>query len=125
MITGNLLIISEKIDLSNPELTIEADPFQYTQAYQDYEAYRVLNRTIQSAISNDSTIDPLTITEIQNLNPEFWEVHYLVGQYYYEKGYFTAALNAFEMANTKEITTVPDEHEIDSYIKKLKRKLNL
>jgi len=114
-----------KINLSKPELTIEADPFQFTQVYRDYEAYRVLNRTLQNAISNGSNLDPLTITEIQRLNPEFWEVHYLVGQYYYEKGYFTAALHAFETANTKEITTVPNQREIDSYIKKLKRKLNL
>ena len=42
-----------------------------------------------------------------------------------KKAFFTAALNAFETANTKEITTVPDQREIDSYIIKLKRKLNL
>ena len=116
---------SPKINLSKPELTIEADAFQYTQVYQDYEAYRILNRTLQNAISNDTHLAPLIITEIQRLNPEYWEVYYLIGQYYYDKGYYTAALYAFEIANTKEITTVPDQREIDSYIKKLKRKLNL
>ena len=81
-----------KINLSNSELTIEADSFQYTQTYKDYETYRLLNRTLQSAISNDTDLIPLTISEIKRLNPEYWEVHYLVGKYYYEKGFFYCSL---------------------------------
>jgi hypothetical protein len=45
--------------------------------------------------------------------------------YYYKKGYLTASLNAFEKAKTKEITTIPDKGNVNLYIKKLKRKLNL
>ncbi|MFD2822406.1 C45 family autoproteolytic acyltransferase/hydrolase [Lacinutrix iliipiscaria] len=116
---------ASKTNLSKPQLTIEADDFKYSQAYQDYETYRILSRTLQDAISNDTHLIPITISEIQKLNPDYWEVYYLVGKYYFEKGYYTAALNAFETANTKEITTVPDQREINSYIKKLKRKLNL
>lgn len=107
------------------ELTIEADAFQYTKAYKDYESYRKLSRTLQDAISEDTHLEPAAISEIQNKNPEYWEVYYLVGKYYYEKGYYTAALNTFEKAKTKEITTVPDQREIEKYIKKIKRKLNL
>ena len=115
---------SSKINLSKPELTIEADPFLYTQTYKNYEAYRVLSRTLQDAINNDENIAPSTISEFQKLNPEFWEVYYLIGKYYYEKGYYMAALNTFEKAKTKEVTTIPDQQDIENYIKKLKRKLN-
>ena len=97
-----------KVNLSKPELTIEADAFLYTQTYKDYEAYRILNRTLQDAISNDKHLVPVTLSELQSLNSEYWEVHYLIGKYYYEKGYYTAALHAFGEAETKEITTVPD-----------------
>ena len=114
-----------KFNLSEARLTIEADPFLYTQTYKDYETYRVLNRTLQDAISHGKHLDPSTLYELEKLNSEYWEVPYLIGKYYYEKGYFTAALNAFNRAKTKEVTTVPDQRKIDSYIKKLKRKLNL
>ncbi|MBP0905269.1 C45 family autoproteolytic acyltransferase/hydrolase [Mariniflexile gromovii] len=115
---------STKLNLSKPELTIEADPFLYTQTYKDYEAYRVLNRTLLNAIDNDENIPPSVISEYQKLNPEFWEVYYFIGKYYYEKGYYMAALNTFEKAKTKEVTTIPDQQNIEKYIKKLKRKLN-
>jgi predicted choloylglycine hydrolase len=114
-----------KLNLSNTALTIEADSFQYTKTYQDYQAYRVLSETVQDAINDNNDVEPLMISELQNLNPEYWEAYYLVGTYYYKKGYYMAALKAFEKAKTKEVTTVPDQKIIDKYIKKIKRRLDL
>ena len=114
-----------KTSLSNAQLTIDKDDFQYTKAYRDYEAYRKLRAEVLSSIQNNKTLNSSTLLELQTLNPEYWKVYYIVGTYYYKKGYYTAALNAFEKAKTKEITTVPDEERVDDYIKKLKRKLDL
>lgn len=111
------------VNVSQPELLIEADDFQYTKAFQDYEQYRVLSRTLQKAINEDTHLEPTMLSKIQQLNPEYWEVYYLIGKYYYEKGYYTAALISFEKAKTKEITTVPDQEALEKYIKKIKRKL--
>ncbi|MEC3906113.1 C45 family peptidase [Tamlana sp. 2201CG12-4] len=111
--------------LSNDILTIEKDNFQFSKAYQNYEAYRKLRAQVQSAIKNDEHIDPTLISDLKNTNPEYWESYYLIGQYYYKKRYFKAALNAFEKAKTKEITTVTDLKRVDWYLKKLKRKLHL
>lgn len=111
--------------LSNIELSIEKDDFQFSKAYQNYEAYRKLRAKVMSATEDDESIDSSMLLDLQNTNPEYWEAYYLVGKYYYEKGYYTAALNVFEIAKTKEITTVPDQEQVDTYIKKLKRKLNL
>ncbi len=111
------------VNVSQPKLLIEADDFQYTKAFQDYEQYRVLSRTLQKAINEDTHLEPTMLSKIQQLNPEYWEVYYLVGKYYYEKGYYTAALISFEKAKTKEITTVPDQEALEKYIKKIKRKL--
>lgn len=110
--------------LHNDILTIEKDPFQYTQAYEDYEAYRVLRRHVLSAINNEEQLLPITLEKLIGLNPEYWETYYLVGKYNYENKYYQAALNAFQEARTKEITTVPDQEQVDLYIKKIKRKLN-
>ncbi|WP_179008951.1 C45 family autoproteolytic acyltransferase/hydolase [Winogradskyella forsetii] len=114
-----------KKSLSNAQLNIEKDDFQFTHAYRDYEAYRILRREVLSSISDDEHVEPSTLSELKNLNQNYWEAYYIVGTYYYEKGYYTAALNAFEKAKTKEITTVPDKERVDGYIKKIKRKLEL
>ncbi len=112
-----------KTTLSQSKLNIEKDSFQFTKAYKDYENYRRLRKDLQKAIDNKEMLDATFIGTFQKTNPEYWEVYYLIGKYYYEKQYYTAALHAFEEAGNKEITTVPDKREIDSYIKKLKRKL--
>ena len=109
--------------LHNETLTIEADPFQYSQTYKDYENYRVLSRIITKAIKNKKTILPITLETLIQLNPDYWEAYYIVGLYNYEHHYYTAALRNFETAKTKEITTVPDRELIDLYIKKIKRKI--
>ena len=70
-------------------------------------------------ITNKEYVSPKKLKEFQQTNPDFWEVYYLIGRYHYEKKYYKAALNAFEIAKTKEITTVPDSKEIDLYIKKI------
>ncbi|WP_179348912.1 C45 family autoproteolytic acyltransferase/hydolase [Winogradskyella pacifica] len=114
-----------KKSLANTELNIEEDPFQYTEAYKNYQAYRQLRQEVLSKIETKNDIDSETLSRLENLNPNYWEAYYLVGKYYYNKGYYTAALNTFEIAKTKEITTVPDEEQVDTYIKKLKRKLDL
>lgn len=114
-----------KASLSNADLVIEKDNFQFSEAYKNYELYRKLRAKVITSIDKKEPIDASTISEIQTTNPEYWEAYYLVGKYYYNRGYYTAALNAFNKAKTKEITTVPDLNEVDNYIKKLKRKLHL
>lgn len=109
--------------LNNAQLTIEKDPFLYTQAYLNYEDYRVLRRQVLNAINDHEHVSPSTLQKLELINPDYWEGYYLVGKYNYDKKYYRAALNAFEKAKTKEITTVPDQEQIDLYIKKIKRKL--
>ncbi|WP_299887221.1 C45 family peptidase [uncultured Lacinutrix sp.] len=115
---------SDKLHLSKPELNIEKDNFQYTQAYKNYEDFRVLSRKLEKAIGNETTVIPSLLKDVIKTNPDYWQAYFLVGKYYYQKGYYKAALNAFEKAKTKEITTVPDEEALDDYIKKINRKLN-
>lgn len=114
-----------KTSLANTPLNIEEDPFQYTQAYTDYQSYRKLRAEVWHAIHNNESIASQTVLNLKTLNPEYWEAYFLIGNYYYNKGYYRAALNAFETAKTKEITTLPEALEVDKYIKKLKRKLEL
>jgi hypothetical protein len=109
--------------LNNAQLTIERDPFLYSQAYTNYEDYRVLKRQVLDTVNNHEHLPPSTLKKLEAFNPDYWEVYYLVGKYNYGKKYYRAALHAFEKAKTKEITTIPDQEQIDLYIKKIKRKL--
>lgn len=114
----------DKLQLSNQALNIEKDAFLYTKAYSDYESYRTFSRTLEKAISKDLKVENKLLTNVIETNPNYWKAYYLVGKYYYNKGYLTAALQMFETALTKEITTVPDKEMIAHYIQKINRKLN-
>ena len=119
----NTTSIMSKETLSNSGLNIEKDSFQYSKAFHNYESYRTLKHQIEVAIKKKQPVKPSVLLAVQNANPEYWESYYIVGEYYYRKKYYAAALSAFQKASTKEITTIPDKHKIDLYIKKLKRKL--
>lgn len=109
--------------VAKTELNIPKDPFLNTTAYQNYERYRSLRDEIETTISEEKHVEQELLSEFTELNPDFWEGHYLVGKYNLEKGYDTLALQAFLEAETKEITTLPDRETIEKHIRKLRRRL--
>ena len=66
-----------KVSLSNAELNIEKDDFQFTKAYTNYEAYRILRAQVLSSIDDKKTIDSQILSDLQTLNPEYWETYYI------------------------------------------------
>lgn len=106
---------------TNP-LNIPKDDFLDSKAYRNYEKYRIQSRIIDKAIAQKETLEGTFITAYQNLNPNHWIVYYKAGQYYYKKGWYSAAEMEFEKALTKEITTVPDKIRIEKYLKKTRRR---
>jgi len=109
--------------LSIPSKNIEKDSFLYTQAYHNYEKYRIQIDQIKQAVADHEHLAPEFLEKFKRLNPEFWETHFWVGLYNYNRKYYRAALNNFIEASTKEITTVPEKAVVHSYIRRLKRKL--
>ncbi len=112
----------QALSVSSKALNIAKDPFLETVTYQNYERYRILSRQLTKAIASKTDLEPTLLNEFRKSNPEFWEVHYLIGRYNYDKGYHRVALNNFLTAATKEITTVPDRERVERYIRKLKRR---
>lgn len=113
----------KKSSLSIKTDLIVEDPFLNSEAFENYEKFRIEKRKISKNTDNDVGYNTEDISTFKKLNPDSWEVYYLVGKYYYEKKYYAAALIEFEKALTKEITTVPDQRVIEQYIKKIKRKI--
>lgn len=109
--------------LAQTQLDIPADPFLKTQAYKNYEQFRIEDRKMDSYLKNKTDL-PVDFTEnYQSLNPDYWVVYYKIGQYFYDKKNYAAAKPNFEKALTKEITTLPARREIEKKLKKTNRKL--
>jgi len=107
--------------LSDSDLNIPKDPFIQTQENRDYEAYRVLEREVERALANKESIANETLEALQRKNLEYWKAYYLTGKYYLQKKYNAAAKRFFELALTKEITTLPDRQRIEKHIEKLSK----
>ena len=105
------------------DLTIPKDDFLDSAAYKNYELYRIEDRKIDQIIEDKSHLPSAEIKHYQQLNPDLWAVYYKIGKYYYNKGYYTIARAEFEKALSKEITTLPDQRNVEKYLKKIDRKL--
>ena len=109
--------------ISEESLTIAEDPFVRSEAYKDYEAYRILERKTENILETDATLSPTELTALENKNSDYWKAHFLAGKYFYEHKDYQKALKAFTLAMSKEITTVPDKEKVEKYLRKTKRKL--
>jgi hypothetical protein len=105
------------------EESIPEDPFVNSDAYQDYEKYRKLSREISRAILAERKVSEANIRELKVLNPYFWEVYKIAGDYYFQKENYKKAVINYKQAKRREVTTVPDEIYLEKMIKRSYRKL--
>ncbi|WP_282018751.1 C45 family autoproteolytic acyltransferase/hydolase [Salegentibacter mishustinae] len=103
--------------------TIAEDPFVNTEAHKDYENYRKLNVEITEAISKEKKVSEEKIKRLKYLNPYFWEVYKIAGDYYFQQKEFKKAVINYKQAKRREVTTLPDEEFLDKMIKKSYRKI--
>ncbi len=109
---------------SKSEFNIAKDPFSESKAFEDYEEFKIATGDLQGAVDSDHTV--LTdnfILHYQSLNPDFWQVYYQSGKYFFKQKEYFKAKTEFEKALTKEITTVPDRENVEKYLKKTLKKL--
>lgn len=106
--------------IAETERNISKDPFLQSEAYLNYERYRILRDEIEDVISNEAHVEQTKLKKLVQLNPYFWEGYYLAGLYNYNKGYDLVAKGYFEKALELEITTVPDRENVEKYLRKLR-----
>ncbi|KUJ62592.1 acyl-CoA--6-aminopenicillanic acid acyl-transferase [Flavobacteriaceae bacterium CRH] len=111
------------VSFEQENLNIAKDPFLETEAYRNYQKFRIEDRKIDSYLKNEENISPEFIAQYQSLNANYWVVYYKAGLYFYRTKNWQLAKVNFEKALTKEITTVPEKTQIEKYLKKIKRKL--
>jgi len=111
------------VSLAQTQLDIPADPFLQTQAYKNYEQFRIEDRKMDEILKNKTALPSDFAKNYQSLNPDYWVVYYKIGQYFYNKKDYASAKPNFEKALTKEITTLPARKDIEKKLKKTNRKL--
>lgn len=109
--------------IKQTDLSIAKSSFLNSEAYKNYEKHRVLRREILDKIKNKEKIKEQTLHAFIRLNPDFWEVYYLVGKYYYQNKQYKQAKETLEICLTKEITTIPDRKNVEKKLKKTLRKM--
>jgi len=122
-IFGNRVFSPAAMSLQTTERNIAKDPFVDSEAYKNYEKFRVEDRKMDVFIKNKIGMPIDFDKNYQSLNPDYWLVYYKTGLYYYSRKEYARAKQPFEKALTKEITTLPAKQEIEKYLKKIKRKL--
>lgn len=110
-------------NFSNGKLNIHRDSFADSDDFKNYQKFRIADREIDDAIKHKKSLSEDFINKYRNLNPELWIVHFKTGKYYFQTKNFVEAKKSFETALTKEISTVPEKENIESYLKKTNRKL--
>lgn len=115
---------SSTTTLSHPNFNIEEDPFIHSEAFQNYETYRVLEGKVKHAVENKMSIASKDLNNLILYNPDYWKAYFLIGAYHYQQKNYKEALQYFELANSKEVTTAVDAKELLKYILKSKRKAN-
>ncbi len=111
------------VSLESDNLNIAQDAFLETQAYKNYEEFRVEDRKMDVFLENKKGLEPDFIKIYQSLNSDYWIVYYKLGQYFYKQKEYSKAKMYLEMALTKEITTLTAKLEIEKELKKIYRKL--
>lgn len=111
------------VSVEEEKFNIPKDDFVDSQAYKNYELFRIEDRKMDAFLENKTVLPSDFAKNYQSLNPDYWLVYYKVGVSFYQHKEYQLAKEQFEKALTKEITTVPNKLEIEKYLKKIKRKL--
>jgi predicted choloylglycine hydrolase len=118
----NRKVTDSIVSLEDEKRNIAKDPFLETVVYQNYEQFRIEDKKMEKILDEKQVLPSDFIVHYQSLNPDYWVVYYKVGLYFYQNKKYTLAQEQFEKALTKEISTLPDREDINSYLKKIKRK---
>ncbi|NRT14232.1 putative choloylglycine hydrolase [Flavobacterium sp. 28A] len=106
------------VSLEQESLNFPKDPFLETKEYKNYELFRKEDRKADSLLEDKKSFSMDFSKNYQALNPDYWEVYYKVGLDFYRKKEYQLAKEQFEMALTKEITTLPEKEKVTQYLKK-------
>jgi len=115
--------LKEPKSVAVDSLTIPEDDFMYSEEFRNYIEFKKQLKTIYSKNENKEFISDEDLLNFIKLNPEYWLSYFTVGEYYFHHKNYKKAIENYQIALTKEITTFPDKENVEKRIRKCERKL--
>lgn len=115
--------INKEKDINVPSLTIAADPFLKTEAYQNFLHFKNLKHYIQfiTNASDNIVLSPQFENAFVRSNPESYYMYQILGNYYAARKNNAKAIEYYNLALTKEIATLKEERQIKESLAKCKQ----
>ncbi|MFZ1731522.1 MAG: C45 family autoproteolytic acyltransferase/hydrolase [Bacteroidota bacterium] len=113
-------------NINREALTIPPDPFLSSAEYQNFLRYKAIKRKINSILQSDENqrLGAGQITSFVESNPEYFEMHSLLGEYYEKIGDVRSALASYTRALEKEIPSPAEAAAIRAHIADCRKKLD-
>jgi isopenicillin-N N-acyltransferase like protein len=106
--------LNKKIELYESGLTIPADSFMYSSDFHKFimfkkmrEGFNYIHKHKLNYIIKDEIV-----RQFIDSNPEYFETYFILGNYFRDKKQEDEALKYYNLALTKEITTIQDKEAI-------------
>ena len=114
--------INTQQDINITALTIPADPFLKTEAYQNFLHFKNLKHYIQfiTKAPGNIVLSPQFENAFIQSNPESYYMYQILGNYYASRNNNSKAIEYYNKALTKEIATLKEERQIKESIEKCK-----
>jgi len=116
--------LKENIEIYEPHFEIPADSFLYSQYYENFESYKVLKKQIEEKTKSKrkAQTENYSIETLISLNPEYYLVYSIAGDYYKSQKQYDKAVYYYELALEKEVTTLDDVKRIKNRIATCQKK---
>lgn len=106
--------LAEQKEIYEAGMTIPADPFLQTQAYQDFIHFKEIKKYIRFLAKAPVKIalSPHLEKVFAESNPESYDTWQILGDYYKSQQQYPEAIAFYEKALTKEVATLKEERQI-------------
>lgn len=106
--------MNEKKELYEKEKNIPADPFLYSEEFRKFNVYKHFKEAFRLLHKHEVryNVDEKIIAEFIKTNPEYFETYSILGKYYKDRSDKEKAMKYYNLALSKEITTIQDKEEI-------------
>lgn len=105
--------------------TIPEDPFIHSKEFTNYLIFRKLEETVDNKSNEDQndTLSNKTIQLFLESNPNYYLNNYKLGNYYELKEKYKEAVVQYNLALSKEVTTVYEIEDMNKRLKKCQKKI--
>lgn len=108
--------------VADTNYSIQADTFLSSGGWAQYRRFKAMRTDLRRHIGNKEPIsnDGVFAAKFVQTNPNFWETHYWLGEYYRTTGDKQKARRYYETALRKEINTEQERKQVEQKMASLK-----